>query len=146
MSGNSGASREPPHVPVEQSPSWRRLFTCQRAARQVPLGAEVAPLRAVAPGRLTLAVFIIFQIADGLITYEAVTLFGPAAEGNPLLGAWVAIAGPGPALFSAKVLASACGVVLYVCQVHRVLAVLTALYLLAAVGPWLHVLSVLPSA
>src|SRR5688572_9281275 len=110
------------------------------------IGAEVARLRVVPPGRLTLAVFIVFQIADGLITYEAVRLFGTAAEANPLLGMLVTLAGPGPALFGAKLVACACGVVLYVCQVHRILAVLTALYLLAAVAPWLHVLSVLPSA
>lgn len=100
----------------------------------------------MAPGRLTLAVFIVFQIADGLITYEAVRLFGTAAEANPLLGLLVTIAGPGPALLGAKLIACAGGVVLYVLQVYRVLAALTALYLLAAVAPWLHVLSVLPSA
>lgn len=110
------------------------------------MGVEVALRGPVPTGRLTLAVFIVFQIADGLITYEAVRLFGAAAEANPLLGTWVALAGAGPALLGAKLLACGCGVILYACRVHRILAALTAFYLLAAVAPWLRVLAVLPSA
>ena len=48
------------------------------------------------PARLTLAVFIVFQLADGLITYTAVDLFGLHAEANPLVATWMALAGAGP--------------------------------------------------
>ncbi len=44
------------------------------------------------PARLTLAVFIVFQLADGLITYTAVDLFGLHAEANPLVATWMAVA------------------------------------------------------
>jgi hypothetical protein len=92
-------------------------------------------------GHLTLALFLIFQVTDGLLTYAAVTIFGTIAEGNPLLVTWMGIAGAGPALLGAKLLASGCGVILHIFGLHRVLAGLTAFYLVGAVAPWLHVFS-----
>jgi hypothetical protein len=97
-------------------------------------------------GRLCLAVFVVLQIADGMITYEAVRLFGHVAEGNPLLATWMAMAGAGPALFGAKAMACGCAVFLYACGAHRTLAGLTTLYGLGAVAPWLHVISVVAHA
>ena len=90
--------------------------------------------------RLVFAVFIVLQVADGLMTYAAVSIFGGAAEGNPLLLTWIHLAGAGPALFGAKFLACGCGAVLYALGVQRALAGLTALYLVAAIGPWLAIL------
>ena len=104
-------------------------------------GGELANLAGMSPARLILLVFVVLQAADGLITYGAVSVFGPSAEGNPLLETWMHIAGPGPALFGAKVLACGCGVLLYSLGVRRTLAALTAFYLVAGIGPWLHVLS-----
>ena len=95
----------------------------------------------MSPGPLVLVLFLVLQVADGLLTYGAVSIFGVAAEGNPLLEAWIHIAGPGPALFGAKLLACICGGILYVLHVRRTLAALTFLYLVAAVGPLLHILS-----
>jgi len=95
----------------------------------------------MSPARLVLLVFVVLQAADGLITYGAVSVFGPSAEGNPLLETWMHIAGPGPALLGAKLLACACGVLLYWLGVRRTLAALTAFYVFAGIGPWLHVLS-----
>jgi hypothetical protein len=93
--------------------------------------------------QLTLAIFLVLQLADGLITYTAVDLFGLLAEGNPIVATWMAIAGIGPALLGAKLMACACGVLLYRCGTHRVLVGLTGIYLVGAVGPWLHELSTL---
>ncbi len=95
----------------------------------------------MALGRLTFLIFIVFQVSDGLITYGAVSIFGPGAEGNPLIAAWMHIAGPAPALIGAKVVACGCGAVLYVFGIQRMLAALTGLYLLGALLPWLHILS-----
>lgn len=92
--------------------------------------------------RLLLAIFIVFQISDGLLTYAAVQLFGIQAEGNPLLATWMQVAGPGQTLFGAKLLACGCGAILYALGVFRILAVLTLLYLGAAIVPWLSILSV----
>jgi hypothetical protein len=95
----------------------------------------------MSPGRLVFAIFIVLQIADGLITYGAVSVFGNVAEGNPLIQTWFHLIGPGPTLFGAKLLACRCGAVLHAIGVRRTLAALTGLYLLVAVGPWLRILS-----
>ena len=91
--------------------------------------------------RLWLVLFVLLQLADGVLTYAAVTRFGAGAEGNPILATWIMITGAVPALVGAKLLACACGGVLYVAGVHRVLVGLSALYLFAAVMPWLQILS-----
>ena len=91
----------------------------------------------VRPARLVLLLFIVAQACDGVFTYVAVNAFGLQAEGNVLLATWMSIIGPAPALLGAKLLALACGILLYIRGVHRVLAALTAFYALGAVGPWL---------
>ncbi len=93
------------------------------------------------PGRLIFAVFLVFQAADGLITYGAVSIYGHMAEGNPLLQTWIQLADPGPALLGAKLLASGCGGILYAAGFTRVLAALTAVYFFGALVPWLTLLS-----
>jgi hypothetical protein len=91
--------------------------------------------------RLTFSVFLVLQAADGLMTYGAASVFGAAAEGNPFLALWMESFGIGPALLAAKLLACACGLLLYWRGVHRPLAVLTALYTFGAVIPWLYLLA-----
>ena len=91
--------------------------------------------------RLWLAIFLLLQFWDGVLTYAAIDQFGPSAEGNPLLAGWIVLAGALPAVFGAKLLACACGGILYVTGVHRVLAGLSTLYFFAAVLPWLHIFS-----
>ena len=91
--------------------------------------------------RLWLVLFVMLQLADGVLTYAAVQRFGAGAEGNPILATWIVLSGALPALVGAKLLACACGGVLYAAGVHRVLAGLSALYLIAAVVPWLQIFS-----
>jgi Domain of unknown function (DUF5658) len=92
-------------------------------------------------GRLVFLIFIALQVADGLLTYGAISVFGIGAEGNPLIQTWIHLIGTGPTLVGAKLLACACGAVLYALEIRKTLAALTGLYLFAAVGPWLHILS-----
>ena len=89
--------------------------------------------------RLWLFVFIALQAADGMLTYAAVDRFGVAAEGNPLLATWIVLTGPEVAVAGAKLLACACGAVLYAAGGYQALAGLSALYLFVAVVPWLSV-------
>ena len=91
----------------------------------------------VSAPRLTLAIFLVTQLFDGLFTYVAVVAMGPSIEGNTLLATWIGMVGAAPALLGAKGAASICGVLLYVRGVHRGLFLLTLLYLVAAIGPWL---------
>ena len=86
-------------------------------------------------------IFVLLQLADGVLTYAAVERFGASAEGNPILATWIMLTGAAPALVGAKLLACACGGVLYAAGVHHVLAGLSALYLFAAVVPWLQIFS-----
>jgi len=90
--------------------------------------------------RLVFALFIVLQAADGVMTYEAVRVFGPAAEGNQLIVFWMHLAGLGAAILGAKAMACACRAILYVSRVHVPLVTLTALYLFVAILPWLQAL------
>lgn len=92
-------------------------------------------------GRLVFAVFVVLQVADGLMTYGAVSIFGSVAEGNPLLQTWIQFAGAGPALFGAKLLACGCGTILYLANARKTLAALSVFYVMGAIGPWLHLLA-----
>lgn len=93
------------------------------------------------PSRFVFTVFVVFQVADGLMTYGAVAIFGSSAEANPLLRMLIQLTGAGPALLAAKLVACGCGTLLYAVRTTRTLAALTALYLFGAIVPWLHVLS-----
>jgi len=95
---------------------------------------------AVSLPRLTLLVFLALQIADGAITYAAASIFGAHAEGNPILATWMQIAGIGPTLLVAKLLACSCGVFLYQRRGHAILGALTIGYAFGAVMPWLRAL------
>jgi|SRR5690348_539401 hypothetical protein len=94
----------------------------------------------MASPRLVLAIFVILQVADGLITFGAVRVFGPAAEGNPVLQTWIQLLGPGVTLLAAKMVACAGAGVLHAAGRQRTLIVLTTLLLLLGVGPWLALL------
>ena len=93
----------------------------------------------MAPSRLVLLLFLTAQAFDGLFTYTAVQVYGIHAEGNILIATWIALVGPAPALFGAKMVAGACGVLLYARHAHRTLTALTAFYVIGAIAPWMVV-------
>jgi hypothetical protein len=95
-------------------------------------------------GRLTLTVFVVLQIADGLMTFGAVQIFGTAAEANPILETWIRVAGPGAALLGAKGLACGGAAILYAFGRQKTLAALTGVLLACAVVPWLALLATFP--
>ena len=92
-------------------------------------------------GRLVFLVFVLLQVADGLLTYGAVSIFGVMAEGNPLIQTWMHLAGAGPALLGAKLLACGCGAVLHGFGANKTLGALSVFYVMGAIGPWLHALA-----
>jgi hypothetical protein len=111
------------------------------APRAVDLGAFARFSRERSRfGDIILVAFLVAQVLDGVFTYLGVKTFGPAAEGNPLIGWLIASVGEGPALAGAKVMAGSFGIVLHLTSVHRIVAVLTALYFGAAVIPWIAIL------
>ena len=91
-------------------------------------------------GDAVIVLFLIAQAADGVMTYVGVTTLGVQLEANPLLASLMTAFGEGAAVAAAKLVAAALGVSLHFIGVHRILAVLTGIYLLAALLPWAGVL------
>jgi hypothetical protein len=91
----------------------------------------------VSLARLSLALFVVAQVFDGLFTYAAVSVWGPRAEANALVATWITLVGPAAALAGAKLLATGCAVVLYSRSVHWALTAATLMYFAGAVVPWL---------
>jgi uncharacterized membrane protein len=94
-------------------------------------------------GNTVIVAFFLAQALDGALTYVGVTALGRSIEGNPLLFWLMGAAGQGTALALAKLSAAAFGIVLHLASVHRAVAALTALYISAAVVPWITVLALL---
>ncbi len=87
-------------------------------------------------GDTIIIVFLVLQALDGIFTYLGLARFGQSAEGNPLIAWVIPVVGQGMAVASAKLVAASLGAILHVTGVHRVVAALTALYLVVAVVPW----------
>jgi hypothetical protein len=94
-------------------------------------------------GNSAIVAFFLAQALDGALTYVGVSTLGRSVEGNPLLFWLMGTAGHGPALALAKLGAAGFGIILHLASVHRAVAALTALYITAAVMPWIAVLSLL---
>jgi hypothetical protein len=92
-------------------------------------------------GELAILGFFVVQALDAALTYWGVALYGRSIEGNPLIASLMYAVGAGPALASAKFAAAGFGMILHLAEVHRIVAVLTAFYVCAAIGPWMWVLS-----
>lgn len=90
--------------------------------------------------QLVFAAFLLTQILDGVLTYVGISVFGVAAEGNPILAWLMSSYGEVIALTGAKIVAALCGAALYLLAVDRLLAVLTLVYIGAALIPWAVVL------
>ena len=87
-------------------------------------------------GDAVIVVFLLAQAADGVMTYVGVSTLGIHLEANPLLATLMNAFGQGTAVTGAKVVASGLGISLHLIGVHRILAVLTGVYLVAAILPW----------
>jgi uncharacterized membrane protein len=91
-------------------------------------------------GNIVVVAFLLAQASDGVLTYVGVSQYGLRMEGNPLLGWLMAAFGSGTALAATKAAASAFGVALHLCSVHRLVAALALFYFVVAVVPWMGVL------
>jgi hypothetical protein len=91
-------------------------------------------------GNGVVVAFLAVQALDGVLTYVGLSL-GRAAEGNPLVGTMMAVFGLGPGLAGAKLVAGSLGIALHLFGTHRLIALLTAFYVAAAIMPWIALLS-----
>jgi hypothetical protein len=80
--------------------------------------------------------FLLVQFLDGALTYLGVSIWGLGVEANPLVSLAIAAGGLGAGLAAAKLVAIAFGIVLHLCRVHNLVALLTAIYVAAAILPW----------
>jgi uncharacterized membrane protein len=87
-------------------------------------------------GDAVIVMFLLSQALDGVFTYLGLQQYGLRAEANPLIVSVIPVLGEGLAVASAKLFAAMLGVVLHLRGVHRAVALLTALYVTAAVVPW----------
>jgi len=86
--------------------------------------------------------FVAVQVLDGVLSYVGVSLHGPSIEANPLVAWYLAALGPAVGFTLTKLFAVMCGVVLYVTAHHRLVAILTLVYIAFAVVPWFALLSI----
>ena len=96
----------------------------------------VNPSKRTTLGSIVWLAFVLTQVADGSLTYLGIKTFGAAIEANPLLSWYMAVGGVTLAIVAAKTFAVACGAVLHLRAMHGAIAILTAVYLAASVGPW----------
>jgi Domain of unknown function (DUF5658) len=100
-------------------------------------GRRLQPLRQRAAQWIWIT-FVLVQALDGGMTFLGMHTFGTPIEANPLIAWYVSAFGPAFALFAAKLFAVACGIMLHLAERHRTLAALAFTYLVAAIGPWIH--------
>jgi hypothetical protein len=87
-------------------------------------------------GDIVVLSFVLAQCLDGGFTYVGVSLWGPAAEANPLISSAISHAGLGLGLAGAKLLAVGLGIALHLYRVHNIVALLTLIYVVCALLPW----------
>jgi hypothetical protein len=86
--------------------------------------------------------FVVVQALDGSLSYVGVLHHGLAIEANPLVAWYLAALGPAAGFAAAKLFAVTCGAVLYLTGRFYWVAILTLVYLVAAIFPWIGLLSV----
>jgi uncharacterized membrane protein len=89
--------------------------------------------------RIVLLLYLAAQLLDGVFTYVGVHAMGVGIERNFILATWMLLVGTAPTLLVAKGLAAAAGIFIYYRGFHAVLATLTALYGVMAIGPWVDI-------
>lgn len=87
--------------------------------------------------------FVVIQALDGALSYVGVLQHGPAIEGNPLVAWYLVALGPAAGFAAAKLFAVTCGAVLYLTGRYAWVAILTLVYLVVAVVPWIGLLAAL---
>ena len=93
-------------------------------------------------GDVVMVAFLLTQVLDGYLTYRGIRDLGLGVdiEGNPLVALAIGAFGVRVALVLVKTIASVAGVFLHTHRYHRVLAALTALYVVFAISPWVVLL------
>jgi hypothetical protein len=87
-------------------------------------------------GDLVVVGFVLVQCLDGIFTYLGVGIWGTDIEANPLITSAMGVWGLAGGLAGAKLMAIGFGMLLHLRRVHNLVALLTVIYLAAAIFPW----------
>ena len=85
---------------------------------------------------LAFALFAAVQLADAALTMTGVSRFGLSIEANPLVASCIDMYGLVTGLCAAKALAISAGAILHVTAQYLILALLTVVFVFAALVPW----------
>jgi len=91
-------------------------------------------------GDFVVVAFLCAQVLDGVLTYLGIRAWGPGVEANPIVSSAVSVAGLGVGLSAVKLTAIGLGMMLHLRRVHTLVALLTAIYIAAAILPWTAIL------
>ena len=87
-------------------------------------------------GDIAVIAFLLVQCLDGALTYMGMSTWGPAIEANPIVSSAVASVGMAAGLVGTKLVAVLLGILLHLRHVHVLVALLTVVYVAAAIVPW----------
>ena len=87
-----------------------------------------------------LVIFSAIQVADGVMTAAGAAQYGTSIEANPLLVFLFGVVGTAATIVAVKLFAIVCATVLHLREKYSALAILTVVYLFAAILPWTFVL------
>lgn len=88
-----------------------------------------------------LVIFAAIQLADGVMTAAGAAQYGTSIEANPLLAFLFGAVGTGATIVAMKLFAILCATLLHLREKYSALAILTVVYLFAAIVPWTLVLA-----
>jgi arginine exporter protein ArgO len=131
---------------AEMCPRLRTLRhgTSCALLRSMGIQSRSLPQRGITRARAlgVLALFVSLQFADAWLTLAGIDRFGVAAEANPILASSILLFGPAASMTIAKGAAIAGGILLHQVSRHRLLALLTMMYLFVCIAPWAWALTV----
>jgi len=88
-----------------------------------------------------LVIFAAIQVADGVMTAAGAAQYGTSIEGNPLLLFLFGAVGTSVTIVGMKLFAIVCATLLHLREKYSALAILTLVYLFAAIVPWTVILT-----
>jgi hypothetical protein len=93
------------------------------------------------PGAWVLVIFAAIQLADGVMTAVGAAQYGTSIEANPLLVFLFGVVGTGATIVAMKLFAILCATLLHLREKYSALAILTLVYVFAAIVPWTVILT-----
>lgn len=135
-----GCAATTPRSSRSRDCSGVRIAFCETVrAFRLSLSTPLSPAQERAAWVLIL--FAAIQVFDGVMTAAGAAQYGSSIEANPLLAFLFGVVGTAATLVGVKLFAIGCATLLHVLAKPRALAILTVVYVFAALLPWTFVLT-----